>query len=97
MEMWNDTRVQRLEEILNYNSSRPGYTVQWVDSLSYIWPIEIDYFVARFSGFFVPLETDNYSFIVKADDRAQMYFSKTGRPEDKVIGQFKEICQLFYL
>ncbi|KAG7317211.1 hypothetical protein KOW79_019509 [Hemibagrus wyckioides] len=85
MEMWNNSRPQRLEEVLTYNSSRPGYSVQWVDSLSYLWPLELDYFVARFSGFFVPMETDNYYFLVKADDRVQVYFSKTGRPEDKVM------------
>ncbi|KAI5091821.1 fibrocystin-L precursor, partial [Silurus meridionalis] len=85
MEMWNNSRPQRLEEVLSYNSSRPGYSVQWVDTLSYVWPLELDYFVSRFSGFFVPVETDNYYFIVKADDRVQMYFSKTGRPTDKVL------------
>ncbi|MCJ8746157.1 hypothetical protein PDJAM_G00138700 [Pangasius djambal] len=85
MEMWNDSRPQRLEEVLTFNSSRPGYSVQWVDSLSYVWPLELDIFVARFSGFFVPMETDNYYFLVKADDRVQLYFSKTGRPEDKVL------------
>ncbi|XP_062842250.1 fibrocystin-L-like [Trichomycterus rosablanca] len=84
MEMWNNTNVQKLEEVLDFNSSKPGYSVQWVDSLSYIWPNEIDNFVARFRGFFVPLETDNYYFITKADDQVQLYFSKSGRTEDKV-------------
>ncbi|XP_053468790.1 PKHD1 like 1, tandem duplicate 1 [Ictalurus furcatus] len=85
MEIWNETIPQRLEEALSYNSRRPGYSVQWVDSLSYVWPLELDYFVARLSGFFVPMETDNYYFRVKADDRIQLYFSKTGQPEDKVM------------
>ncbi|XP_066530272.1 fibrocystin-L-like [Hoplias malabaricus] len=84
MEMWNNTYVQRLEDVLLFNSSRAGYSVQWVDSLSYVWPNEIDYFVARFSGFFVPTETDNYYFLIKGDDRFQLYFSITGRPQDKV-------------
>ncbi|KAL6460366.1 hypothetical protein MHYP_G00303320 [Metynnis hypsauchen] len=84
MEMWNNTNVQYLENVLTFNSSRPGYSVQWVDSLSYLWPNEIDYFVARFSGFFVPTETDNYYFLIKGDDRFQLYFSMTGRPQDKV-------------
>ncbi|KAI4871505.1 hypothetical protein NFI96_027165, partial [Prochilodus magdalenae] len=84
MEMWNNTSVQHLEDVLTYNSSRPGYSVQWVDSLSYAWPNEIDYFVARFSGFFVPTETDNYYFLIKGDDRTQLYFSITGRPQDKL-------------
>uniref|UniRef100_A0A8C1B8X1 PKHD1 like 1, tandem duplicate 2 n=1 Tax=Cyprinus carpio carpio TaxID=630221 RepID=A0A8C1B8X1_CYPCA len=84
MEMWNNSSPSLLEDVLRYNSSRPGYSVQWVDSLSYVWPAEIDYFVVRLSGFFVPMETDNYYFRIKADDRCQFYFSKTGLPQDKV-------------
>ncbi|XP_043073568.1 PKHD1 like 1, tandem duplicate 1 [Puntigrus tetrazona] len=84
MEMWNNSSPYYLEDVLRYNSSRPGYSVQWVDSLSYVWPAEIDYFVVRLSGFFVPMETDNYYFRIKADDRCQFYFSKTGLPQDKV-------------
>ncbi|CAM4636768.1 unnamed protein product [Leuciscus chuanchicus] len=84
MEMWNRSSPNLLEDVLKYNSSRPGYSVQWVDSLSYVWPNEIDNFVARLSGFFVPTETDNYYFRIKADNRCQLYFSKTGLPQDKV-------------
>ncbi|RXN34425.1 fibrocystin-L isoform X1 [Labeo rohita] len=84
MEMWNNSTPYLLEDVLNYNSSRSGYSVQWIDSLSYVWPNEIDNFVARLSGFFVPTETDNYYFRIKADDRCQLYFSKTGFPKDKV-------------
>ncbi|MGL5699716.1 MAG: hypothetical protein ACRCYL_10810 [Kluyvera sp.] len=29
--------------------------------------------MARLSGFFVPTETDNYYFLIKADDRCQLY------------------------
>ncbi|KAA0710214.1 Fibrocystin-L Polycystic kidney and hepatic disease 1-like protein 1 [Triplophysa tibetana] len=84
MEMWNNSKPSNLDDILTYNSSRPGYSVQWLDSLSYVWPTAIDYFVARLSGFFVPTETDNYYFRIKADDRCTLYFSKTGLPKDKV-------------
>ncbi|XP_051526679.1 fibrocystin-L-like [Myxocyprinus asiaticus] len=84
MEMWNNSFPNRLEDVLTYNAIRPGYSVQWVDSLSYVWPTAIDYFVARLSGFFVPTETDNYYFRIRADDQCQLYFSKTGLPQDKV-------------
>ncbi|KAI7798958.1 putative fibrocystin-L, partial [Triplophysa rosa] len=84
MEMWNNSNPSNLADVLTYNSSRPGYSVQWVDSLSYVWTAAIDYFVARLSGFFVPTETDNYYFRIKADDRSMLYFSKTGLPKDKV-------------
>uniref|UniRef100_A0A673FZ74 Fibrocystin-L-like n=1 Tax=Sinocyclocheilus rhinocerous TaxID=307959 RepID=A0A673FZ74_9TELE len=84
MEMWKNSSPNLLEDVLSYNSSRSGYSVQWVDSLSYVWPAEIDNFVVRLSGFFVPMETDNYHFRIKAVDRCQLYFSKTGLPKDKV-------------
>ncbi len=84
MEMWNNSNPSLLEDVLRYNSSRPGYSVQWVDSLSYVWPAEINNFVVRLSGFFVPMETDNYYFRIKAKYRCQFYFSKTGLPQDKV-------------
>nr|XP_055075127.1 fibrocystin-L-like [Misgurnus anguillicaudatus] len=84
MEVWNNSNPSNLDDVLAYNASMPGYSVQWVDSLSYVWPLEMDYFVARLSGFFVPMETDNYYFRIKADDRCMLYFSKTGRPQDKV-------------
>ncbi|XP_051729222.1 fibrocystin-L-like [Ctenopharyngodon idella] len=84
MEKWSKSSPNLLEDVLKYNSSRPGYSVQWVDSLSYVWPNEIGYFVARLSGFFVPTETDNYYFRIKANYRCQLYFSNTGLPQDKV-------------
>uniref|UniRef100_A0AAR2IPV4 Polycystic kidney and hepatic disease 1 (autosomal recessive)-like 1 n=1 Tax=Pygocentrus nattereri TaxID=42514 RepID=A0AAR2IPV4_PYGNA len=84
METWINTNVRYLEDVLAYNSSQPGYSVQWVDSLSYEWPGEIQYLVARLSGFFVPTETDNYYFLIKGSYRFQLYFSTTGRPQDKV-------------
>lgn len=56
----------------------------WVDSASYVWPMEQDTFVARFSGFLVAPESDVYRFYIKGDDRYAIYFSQTGLPEDKV-------------
>nr|XP_055075552.1 fibrocystin-L-like [Misgurnus anguillicaudatus] len=84
MEMWNKSNPSNLEDVLNYNASMSGYSVQWVDSLSYVWPLEMNNFVARFSGFFVPMETDNFYFLIRGQDRCMLYFSKTGLPQDKV-------------
>lgn len=56
----------------------------WIDSASYAWPMEKDTFVARFSGFLVPPDSDVYRFYIRGDDRYAIYFSQTGRPEDKV-------------
>ncbi|KAA0710213.1 Fibrocystin-L Polycystic kidney and hepatic disease 1-like protein 1 [Triplophysa tibetana] len=83
MEMWNNSNPSNLDDVLTYNSSRPGYSVQWLDSLSYVWPTVTINFVARLSGFFVPTETDNYYFRIRADGRSMVYFSKTGLPKDK--------------
>ncbi|XP_056597030.1 fibrocystin-L-like [Triplophysa dalaica] len=84
MEMWNNSNPSKLDDVLTYNSSRPGYSVQWLDSLSYVWPTATINFVARLSGFFVPTETDNYYFRIKTYERSMLYFSKTGLPKDKV-------------
>lgn len=84
MEMWTNKIPARLEEALSYNENTSGYSTNWTDSLSYIWQQEIDNFVARLSGFFVPTETDNYTFYIKGDDRTALYFSHTGNPQDKV-------------
>uniref|UniRef100_A0A8D0SJH6 Fibrocystin-L n=1 Tax=Sus scrofa TaxID=9823 RepID=A0A8D0SJH6_PIG len=85
LEVWNNSRPLHLEEILEYNEKTPGYMgASWVDSASYVWPMEQDTFVARFSGFLVAPDSDVYRFYIKGDDRYAIYFSQTGLPEDKV-------------
>ncbi|XP_007188845.2 fibrocystin-L isoform X1 [Balaenoptera acutorostrata] len=85
LEVWNSSRPVHLEEILEYNEKTPGYMgASWVDSASYLWPMEQDTFVARFSGFLVAPDSDVYRFYIKGDDRYAIYFSQTGLPEDKV-------------
>ncbi|XP_036732330.2 LOW QUALITY PROTEIN: fibrocystin-L [Manis pentadactyla] len=85
LEVWNNSRPVHLEEILEYNEKTPGYMgASWVDSASYIWPMEQDTFAARFSGFLVAPDSDVYRFYIKGDDRYAVYFSQTGLPEDKV-------------
>ncbi|MGH0174248.1 UNVERIFIED_CONTAM: hypothetical protein FKN15_008441, partial [Acipenser sinensis] len=85
LETWNNSSPKQLDEILAYTESNPGYNVTWVDSASYTWPVEWDHFVARFSGFMIPTETDKYQFYIKGDDCYALYFSNTGHPKDKVI------------
>uniref|UniRef100_A0A8C6RMA5 Fibrocystin-L n=1 Tax=Nannospalax galili TaxID=1026970 RepID=A0A8C6RMA5_NANGA len=85
LEMWNNSRPAHLEEILHYNEHTPGYMgASWVDSTFYIWPMEQDTFVARFSGFLVAPDSDVYRFYIRGDDHYALYFSQTGHPEDKV-------------
>ncbi|NP_001123871.1 PKHD1 like 1, tandem duplicate 2 isoform 1 precursor [Danio rerio] len=85
METWDISNLNNLEDVLMYSSNMSGYSVQWVDSLSYVWPNGFHSFVARLSGFFAPLESDNYYFRIKSVGRSQLYFSKTGLPQDKVM------------
>uniref|UniRef100_A0A7N4NVE6 Fibrocystin-L n=1 Tax=Sarcophilus harrisii TaxID=9305 RepID=A0A7N4NVE6_SARHA len=85
LEVWNNSRPTHLEEILEYNESTQGYMGDtWVDTASYVWPMEQDMFVARFSGFLVAPNSDSYRFYIKGDDRYAVYFSPTGNPEEKV-------------
>ena len=41
-------------------------------------------FAARVKGFFVPPMGNMYQFVIKSDDTAELYFSHTGNPQDKV-------------
>ncbi|XP_049710533.1 fibrocystin-L isoform X3 [Elephas maximus indicus] len=85
LEVWNNSRPVRLEEVLEYNENTPGYMgSSWVDSASYAWPMDQDTFVARFSGFLVAPDSDVYRFYIKGDDRYAIYFSQTELPDDKV-------------
>ena len=43
-----------------------------------------DRFAARVKGFFVPPRDNMYQFVIKSDDTAELYFSHTGNPQDKV-------------
>ncbi|XP_004640150.1 fibrocystin-L [Octodon degus] len=85
LEVWNGSQPARLEDILGFDETTPGYMgAAWVDSASYSWPMEHDTFVARFSGFLVAPDSDVYRFHIRGDDRYAIYFSQTGLPEDKV-------------
>ncbi|XP_069076732.1 fibrocystin-L-like isoform X2 [Pleurodeles waltl] len=85
LELWNNSNPSRLEDALTYNENTTGYIgASWIDSASYSGPIGQEAFVARLSGFFVPPESDNYTFFIKGDNRFALYFSHTGKPQDKV-------------
>ncbi|XP_078542272.1 fibrocystin-L-like [Lissotriton helveticus] len=85
LQVWNNTNPSLLEDALTYNENTTGYAgTSWVDSASYKWPSGQSAFVARLSGFFVPPESDNYTFVIKGGNRFALYFSQTGNPQDKV-------------
>ncbi|XP_019729703.1 PKHD1 like 1, tandem duplicate 1 [Hippocampus comes] len=84
MQVWNDTIHSQLGDIRSYNESKEGYWEQWIDSLPYNFAPELDYFSTRTTGFFVPPASGNYTIYLNCDDRCELYFSNSSRPEDKV-------------
>ena len=46
---------------------------------------ENNYFVQRYSGFFVPPVTSLYTFAIRSDDLSRLYLSPNHLPEDKEI------------
>uniref|UniRef100_A0A8C4EZ61 PKHD1 like 1, tandem duplicate 2 n=1 Tax=Dicentrarchus labrax TaxID=13489 RepID=A0A8C4EZ61_DICLA len=84
MEVWNDTRPRYLTDIRNYNDNTTGYWAQWIDSMPHIFPFELDLISTRTRGFFVPPKSANYTIYFHCDDRCELYFSNSSRPEDMV-------------
>nr|XP_046273956.1 PKHD1 like 1, tandem duplicate 1 [Scatophagus argus] len=84
MEVWNDTRPRTLPDIRNYNENTTGYWTQWTDSMPQVFPLELNYFSTRSTGFFVPPTSGNYTIYLQCDDRCELYLSNSSRPEDKV-------------
>ncbi|KAG9478621.1 hypothetical protein GDO78_012332 [Eleutherodactylus coqui] len=83
LERWNVS--VSLKDALNLNESSTGYAgSSWFDGASKSWPLETNAFVARFSGFFVPPETDFYNFYIKGDDNYVLYFSESEDANGKV-------------
>ncbi|XP_053571903.1 fibrocystin-L [Bombina bombina] len=84
-EVWNNANQYSLDLALKYNETTPGYLgAKWLDGATYSWPAGNNYFVARFSGFLVPPETDYYRLYIKGDDTFSLYFSENGDPASKV-------------
>ncbi|XP_031760464.1 fibrocystin-L [Xenopus tropicalis] len=81
-QMWNKTSSYAIDQAINFNESTPNYAgVSWVEDASQAWPLLN--FIARLSGFFVPSETDDYTFYIKGDDYYILMFSETGDPANK--------------
>ncbi|KAM4704928.1 fibrocystin-L [Rhinophrynus dorsalis] len=82
-ERWNKTPYDSLEQALKYNENTTNYDGNiWMDGV--LFPRLLQYpFIGRFSGFFVPSETDYYRFYIKGDDIFALYFNETGDPTSK--------------
>ncbi|XP_061752923.1 fibrocystin-L-like [Nerophis ophidion] len=83
MELWNNTRSGDLSDIQSYNESKEGYWRQWIDSMPHNFPHELHDLSTRTRGFFVPPASGNYTIYLNCDDKCQLYFSNSSRPEDK--------------
>lgn len=83
MERWNVSVSPN--DALKLNENSTGYAgSSWYDGASKSWPLETNAFVARFSGFFVPPETDYYNFYIRGDNNYALYFNESGDPAGKV-------------
>lgn len=85
LEIWNKTGrdIDRLHEVLDFNENMTDYIKSHTDRTKY-YDNTYQHFVTRHSGFFVPPWTGDYSFAMKADDIALLYFSNTTNPNDTV-------------
>ncbi|KAJ3609756.1 hypothetical protein NHX12_024267 [Muraenolepis orangiensis] len=82
-QVWNNTNPRSMDDIMEYNTSKDGYWSEWVDSTPFN-QMGQDKFTSRFRGFFVPTASADYTLYVQCDDRCDLYFSNSTRPEDKV-------------
>uniref|UniRef100_A0A8C5F806 PKHD1 like 1, tandem duplicate 1 n=1 Tax=Gadus morhua TaxID=8049 RepID=A0A8C5F806_GADMO len=83
-QVWNATRPRYLSDILAYNTSKDGYWSEWRDSLPYSSGVEDQTYSSRLRGFFVAPTCGDYTLYLQCDDRCDLYFSNSTRPEDKV-------------
>lgn len=85
LEIWNKTGrdIDRLHEVLDFHENMTDYIKSHTDRAKY-YDNTYQNFVTRHSGFFVPPWTGDYSFAMKADDIALLYFSNTTNPNDTV-------------
>ena len=94
-EVWNNSKPNTLADVLAYDGNRTGYWQGWTDSMPHTLPQEMEYFVERLRGFFVPTDTNDYTFYIRGDDRCELYFSLTGDPKDKVRQTQQSNCLCF--
>lgn len=93
LEIWNTTTKSHsnLDDVLLFNNSASDYILSHTDKTYF--SEEMDNYVSRARGYFIPPFSGNYSFMVKADDGASLYLSNSENPNDKV----KHSCIFFSL
>ncbi|CAL8298854.1 unnamed protein product [Lota lota] len=83
-QVWNDTNPRFLADILAYNTSKAGYWSEWVDSMPYSYDATHEMYSSRLRGFFVAPTSGDCTLFLQCDDRCDLYFSNSTKPEDKV-------------
>ena len=86
-EIWRSTPKSNLMDIASLSSDADDYHVEyWTESSS---PEDDTFnktsgYSSKISGFFVPLQNDNFTFYIRSDDKSELYLSPTGEPAGKV-------------
>ena len=86
-EIWKSTVKSNLPDIASLTSDAPDYHVEfWSESSA----PEVDTFErtspysSKITGFFIPPQSDNYTFYIRSDDTSELYLSM-GDPANKVL------------
>lgn len=86
-EIWTSTPKSNLQDIASLTPEAADYHVEfWSESSS----PEVDTFQktsgysSKITGYFVPPQSDNYTFYIRSDDISELYLS-TGEPSAKVL------------
>lgn len=84
LEIWNTTTKSHsnLDDVLLFNDSASDYILSHTDKTYF--SEDMDNYVSRALGYFIPPYSGNYSFMIKADDGASLYLSNSENPNDKV-------------
>lgn len=84
LEIWNTTTKSHsnLDDVLLFNDSASDYILSHTDKTYF--SEDMDNYVSRARGYFIPPYSGNYSFMIKADDGASLYLSNSENPNDKV-------------
>ena len=81
------TIKSNLPDIASLATSADDYHVEyWSDSRS---PVDDSFnktsgYSSKITGFFVPPQSDNYTFYIRSDDKSELYLSPVGEPSGKV-------------
>lgn len=88
LEIWNNTvkSHSNLDDVLLLNETAADYILSHTDKTYFTE--DMDNYVSRARGYFIPPYSGSYSFMIMADDGGSLYLSNTENPSDKVLWNF---------